>query len=73
MSIFRVSHTPAARRVHWSRSSATHARWCEEVELLKEEMRRTVRFFHYYRYQWEVVTRKEEEASNLGAAAYARK
>ncbi|PIL28222.1 hypothetical protein GSI_09634 [Ganoderma sinense ZZ0214-1] len=62
-----------ARRVHWSRSSATHTRWCEEVELLKEEMRRTVRLFHYYRYQWDTTTRREEEAGNFGAAAYARK
>ena len=36
-------------------------------------MRRTVRFFHYCRYHWEVATQKEEEAGNLGAAAYARK
>ncbi|PIL25412.1 hypothetical protein GSI_13302 [Ganoderma sinense ZZ0214-1] len=62
-----------ARRVHWSRSSATYTRWCEEVELLKEEMQRTVRMFHYYRYHWDATTRREEEAGNAGAAAYARK
>ncbi|PIL28435.1 hypothetical protein GSI_08469 [Ganoderma sinense ZZ0214-1] len=62
-----------ARRVHWSRSSATHTRWYEEVQLLMEEMKRTVRFFHYYRYQWETTMRREEDAGNAGAAAYARK
>ena len=36
-------------------------------------MKRTVRFFHYYRYQWETTTRREEEAGNLGSAAYARR
>ncbi|KAM5532217.1 hypothetical protein V8D89_014117 [Ganoderma adspersum] len=45
-----------AHCVHWS---------CSKVELLKEEMHRTIWFFHYYRYQWEVTTPKKEEAGNL--------
>ncbi|KAL0957688.1 hypothetical protein HGRIS_001469 [Hohenbuehelia grisea] len=32
-------------RVEWCRSRARALRWCEEVELLKEEMRRVLAFF----------------------------
>ena len=61
-----------ARRVHWFRSSAFCTRWSEEVQLLKEEMRRTLRFHAYKRDQWVAHTRDGESASP-GAAAYARK
>ncbi|TBU25756.1 hypothetical protein BD311DRAFT_780148 [Dichomitus squalens] len=70
---FVFTATEDARRVHWSRSKATHTRWCEEVELLKEEMRRTVRFFCYHRDKWERTARTEDADKNAGAAAYARK
>lgn len=63
----------AARRVHWFRSSALCNRWSEEVRLLEEEMRRTLRFFGYFREKWDEIAREQEQAAELGRAAYARK
>ncbi|KAI1785592.1 hypothetical protein LXA43DRAFT_899410 [Ganoderma leucocontextum] len=62
-----------ARRVHWFRSSAVHARWEEEVYLLAEEMRRTFRFHAYQRDQWNAHAREMDTSQESGAAAYARK
>ncbi|KAH9849133.1 hypothetical protein C2E23DRAFT_738021 [Lenzites betulinus] len=62
-----------ARRVHWFRSSATQRRWKEEVCLLQEEMRRSVRFFTYHRQRWTAIAAERDRTSNAGAAAYARK
>ncbi|KAI1789500.1 hypothetical protein LXA43DRAFT_892819 [Ganoderma leucocontextum] len=61
------------RRVHWFRSSAVCTRWKEEVRLLEEEMRRTLRFHAYHRDQWEAHLRKKIASQEPGAAAYARK
>ena len=61
------------RRVHWFRSSAVHTRWEEEVRLLEEEMRRTLRFYAYHRAQWEDRAQNRTQAQEYGAAAYARK
>ncbi|TBU36731.1 hypothetical protein BD309DRAFT_1068680 [Dichomitus squalens] len=48
-------------------------KWClEEVALLKEEMRRTLRFHTYQCNQWAARARDRESVSS-GAAAYARK
>ena len=63
----------SVRRVHWFRSSAVHTRWEEEVRLLEEEMRRTLRFHAYHRAQWEDRAQNRTEAQEYGAAAYARK
>ncbi|TBU36639.1 hypothetical protein BD309DRAFT_877998 [Dichomitus squalens] len=68
-----VMLTASARRVHWFRSSAFAARWTEEVNLLKEEMHRTLRFHTYRRDKWNDHTREKERMNNAGAAAYARK
>ena len=48
-------------------------RWKEEVRLLEEEMRRTLRFHSFHRDQWEARARKKVGSQELGAAAYARK
>ena len=48
-------------------------RWKEEVRLLEEEMRRTLRFHAFHRDQWETHARKKVGSQELGAAAYARK
>ncbi|KAI0323717.1 hypothetical protein GY45DRAFT_1264149, partial [Cubamyces sp. BRFM 1775] len=69
----RQSFFEEAQRVHWFRSSALKKRWQEEVALLEEEMRRSIRSFDYLRRKWlgTVVTRTE--AGEVGAAAYSRR
>ncbi|KAI1796329.1 hypothetical protein LXA43DRAFT_969822 [Ganoderma leucocontextum] len=61
------------RRVHWVRLSAVCMRWTEEVQLLEEEMRRTLRFHAYHRDRWEDHARKKVKTEKSGAVAYARK
>lgn len=36
-------------------------------------MRRTLRFFAYFREKWDNIAREQEQAAELGRAAYARK
>ncbi|PCH36136.1 hypothetical protein WOLCODRAFT_81581, partial [Wolfiporia cocos MD-104 SS10] len=60
-------------RVHWFRSRARCACLTEEVELLEEEMRRTVRFFLFQRQQWLRRVTEENQAGEHGYANYARK
>ncbi|KAJ2967294.1 hypothetical protein NUW54_g13542 [Trametes sanguinea] len=62
-----------AQRVHWFRSSALRKRWHEEVCLLKEEMQRSIHFFHHHRCRWLDAAVNRERNGNRGAAAYARK
>ena len=53
--------------------SALRSRWSEEVRLLEEEMRRTVRFYKWNKRDWEVTAEIRENEKLQGAAAYARK
>ncbi|KAI0730475.1 hypothetical protein C8Q76DRAFT_613044 [Earliella scabrosa] len=62
-----------AQRVHWFRSKALAARWQEELVLLLEEMRRTLRFFLHWRNIWRARAREREQQDEMGAAAYARR
>ncbi|KAI1796811.1 hypothetical protein LXA43DRAFT_879378 [Ganoderma leucocontextum] len=62
-----------ARRVHWFRSSAVFARWKEEVQLLKEEMCRTLRFYAYMHDRWNDHARAKEALADSPTIAYARK
>ncbi|KAJ7650554.1 hypothetical protein FB45DRAFT_730946 [Roridomyces roridus] len=39
-------------RVEWSKARARRNRWVEEVELLREEMRRTLRMLRYIQEKW---------------------
>ncbi len=50
--------------------SALKQRWYEQTLLVREEMKRTVRFFKYYERHWCAIA---DEAINEGRAAYARK
>jgi len=52
----------AAQRVERNLASARAARWEEEVNILEEEMKRTVRFFAYKCSQWE----KRAEGKEIG-------
>lgn len=40
-------------RIEWCKSKARADRWSEEVELLREEMRRVERFLHYRANCWD--------------------
>lgn len=64
---------PLARKVHWFRSSAQHARWQEELEILLEEMRRTIRFFVFWERWWLERAERKELAGERGEAAYNRR
>ena len=68
-----MSSTIAACRVVWFRSRAAAARCVEEVALLEEEMRRTVRFFKYYEGDWQRKAIAAQNAGLGGQAAYARR
>ncbi|KAI0340954.1 hypothetical protein BDW22DRAFT_1485896 [Trametopsis cervina] len=59
-------------RVHWCRSTATVERWQEELEVIEEEMRRTIFFFDYHVGLWEART-KVRLRDSPGSAEYARK
>ena len=61
------------KRVHWFRSSALCARWNEEIRLLIEEMRRTIRFFAHFRRHWTTIADGYELEGESGPAAHARK
>ncbi|KAF8170461.1 hypothetical protein K438DRAFT_1729650 [Mycena galopus ATCC 62051] len=65
-----------AVRVEWARAKARKTRWEEEVQLLEEEMRRTLRYLEWQASWWE--TRQDarpQASSDLRAAlrAYALK
>ncbi|KAJ7643850.1 hypothetical protein FB45DRAFT_736350 [Roridomyces roridus] len=61
-------------RVEWSKARARRDRWVEEVLLLREEMRRTLRMLQYIQGQWRerVALRKNARPKLLaGVRAYA--
>jgi hypothetical protein len=41
-------------RVEWARAKARKTRWVEEVMILEEEMRRTLRYLEWQAIWWEV-------------------
>lgn len=48
-------------------------RWDEECQLLKEEMKRTVRYMRWYKCDWEAKGKKWDAEGDMGRGAYARK
>ncbi|KAJ7733221.1 hypothetical protein DFH07DRAFT_780665 [Mycena maculata] len=62
-------------RVEWSKAKARKERWEEEVELLREEMKRVLRFLRWRTMWWEIrrATRREGVTPELlaGLQAYA--
>ncbi|KAJ7038551.1 hypothetical protein C8F04DRAFT_1255829 [Mycena alexandri] len=64
-------------RIEWSRALARKTRWCEEVMLLREEMRRVLRYLEWQADWWERrKTEREDQVSvglQHGLAAYAAK
>ena len=59
-----------ASRVYWFRARASAARWHEEIQILREEMRRTLRFFKQEREGLQAIAEAEKRKGNLGRAAY---
>ena len=60
-------------RVYWFRTHATSERWTEELKLVEEEMKRTVRFFDYYYNIWIQRAEVHERNGALASASYAHK
>jgi hypothetical protein len=62
--------------VEWSRAKARKTRWQEEVKLLEEEMRRTLRYLEWQALWWESRQDARTEAPSdlrAGLRAYALK
>ncbi|KAJ7116090.1 hypothetical protein C8R44DRAFT_628252 [Mycena epipterygia] len=57
-------------RVEWSKAKARKNRWDEEVELLREEMRRVIRYLDWQTALWE--TRAVESEARVGLAGAVR-
>ena len=68
-----LNATMLACRVNWGRNSALKARWTEEIELLKEEMKRTTRFCVYEQGRWMEKAEEWETCASQGFATYARR
>ncbi|KAJ7150425.1 hypothetical protein C8R46DRAFT_876075, partial [Mycena filopes] len=64
-------------RVEWARAKARKTRWEEEVNLLREEMRRVLRYLEWETETWEqrakVENDKVSRETRAGMAAYAKK
>ncbi len=70
------SQLPAALRVEWCKARARAARWSEEVELLMEEMRRTIVYHTWRAGAWhDAVDQVHKDRPDYleGANAYARR
>ncbi|KAJ7490188.1 hypothetical protein B0H11DRAFT_1719325 [Mycena galericulata] len=66
----------ASIRVEWCRAKARKNRWEEEVELLREEARRVVRYLEWQVRWWNeraVMRESESEEMRGGLAAYGKK
>ncbi|KAJ7188428.1 hypothetical protein C8R46DRAFT_1205581 [Mycena filopes] len=69
-------HLHDSVRVEWCRAYARKLRWCEEVMLVREEMRRVLRYLEWERAEWKgkVATRPDGEvAVRAGVRGYALK
>ncbi|KAJ7604866.1 hypothetical protein DFH06DRAFT_1020582, partial [Mycena polygramma] len=69
-------HLHESLRVEWSRAKARKRRWEEEVLILREEMRRVLRYLEWQAGWWMVrvsVREGEAEALRAGLSAYAQR
>ncbi|KAJ7108379.1 hypothetical protein C8R43DRAFT_1091876 [Mycena crocata] len=63
-----------ALRIEWAKARARRLRWCEEVDLLEEEMRRILKFFTWWSGWWTSLIGQREpvsDAQSEGETAYA--
>lgn len=62
--------------MEWSKSQARKMRWEEEVEILQEEMRRTIVYYEWKQQWWldqNPQRATSEDAIQLGISAYSQK
>ena len=69
----RLIYFFTAVRIEWAKARARYLRWSEEVQLLKEEMRRVRKTLEWEAQQWEGRTEFEtvDAAAMEGINAYA--
>jgi hypothetical protein len=62
-------------RVEWSKSQARKMRWEEEVEIIQEEMRRTIVYYEWKQQWWLEQPARQMPSDSIqnGIAAYSRK
>ncbi|KAJ7721100.1 hypothetical protein B0H14DRAFT_2642530 [Mycena olivaceomarginata] len=64
----RTGDVEATIHVQWSRVLARKTRWCEEVMLLREEMRRVLRYLAWQaQWWWDQVDLRDDVMSELAA------
>jgi len=66
-----LNHMSTGQRVEWGLASARAQRWVEEVNILREEMRRTQRFYWHRISHWESRRDNIENKFGLGFSAHA--
>lgn len=72
VKVYNSLHVTIVFKVEWFRFSAKATRWREELNILKEEIKRTQRFFSHRSQEWNSI--KERCGTGLlerGMAAYA--
>ena len=69
--LISVSFCILEMRVDWFRARAIRDRWCEEAELLEEELRRLARGFEYMRKVWGQLAAEALEQHCSANAAFA--
>lgn len=65
-------------RIEWCKARARAMRWAEEVELLKEEMRRILQFFEWDAQRWDErglgnALQLDDADQHEGQMAYAKR
>jgi hypothetical protein len=56
-------------RLHWCKTAANAERWTEELELVQEEMRRTLAYFTWHAHWWHArINQQKDAALNLQEA-----
>lgn len=58
-------------RVIWFHARAVRDRWCEEAELLEEELRRLIRSFDYLDAAWTMIAVEAAESQKLHQESFA--
>jgi hypothetical protein len=72
-SAYLTSHlrlVTIADRVQWFRARAQAQRWEEEVEILEEEFRRTIRSFERMAEVWRLLAKAPDMATGYSAYAF---
>lgn len=65
--------TITGQRVEYHLANANASRWVEEVNLLEEEMKRTIRYFNYHTEQWRGWANMADAEYGPGYLAHCRR